>query len=151
MPAPIPAAARAESPEAAAPPALALPDAAQWPQFVAALPLAGLAREMAAHSELLAVNGDHFSLRVAIKAYAEAGIVAKLRTALSQQLGRPVRLSVEVGSTAGVVTAASVAEQARFDRQRRAEQSIRADPFVKELIENFGAEVEPQSIRPRET
>jgi len=145
---PKPAPAAEPKPAAAA---RVLPDAAKWPQFVAALPLSGLVKEMAAQSELLAVNGDHASLRVAVKAYAEAGIVEKLRTALSQQLGRMVRLSVEVGSTAGAVTAASVAEQARQERQRRAEQSILADPFVKEMIDNFGAEVEPQSIRPRET
>jgi len=155
VPAPTPARPRPVPSEAASPQpasaALVLPDAAQWPQFVGALPLSGLVREMASHSELLAVTGDHFSLRVAIKAYAEASIVEKLRAALALHLGRPVRLSVEVGSTAGVITAASVAEQARLERQRRAEQSIQADPFVKELIENFGAEVEPQSIRPRET
>jgi len=145
---PKPAPAAEPKPAAAA---RVLPDAAKWPQFVAALPLSGLVKEMAAQSELLAVNGDHASLRVAVKAYAEAGIVEKLRAALSQQLGRMVRLSVEVGSTAGAVTAASVAEQARQDRQRRAEQSILADPFVKEMIDNFGAEIEPQSIRPRET
>jgi DNA polymerase-3 subunit gamma/tau len=128
-----------------------LPDATQWPQFVSALPLVGLVREMASHSELLAASGDQVNLRVAIKAYAEAGIVEKLRAALSQHLGRPVRLSVEVGSTGGASTAAAVAQQARAERQRKAEQSILADPFVKDLIENFGAEVEPQSIRPRET
>lgn len=128
-----------------------VPDPAQWAQFVAALPLVGLVREMASHSELLSAEGDHFRLRVAIKSYAETGNVEKLRAALSQRFGRPVRVSVEVGSTAGATTAASVAEQARLERQRNAEQAILSDPFVKELIDKFGAQVEPQSIRPRET
>jgi DNA polymerase-3 subunit gamma/tau len=127
-----------------------LPGAAQWAQFVATLPLAGLVREMAAHSELVSADGDHVRLRVAIKSYAETGNVEKLRAALSQHFGRPVRVSVEVGSTAGATTAASVAERARLERQRSAEQAILSDPFVKELIENFGAQVDPQSIRPRE-
>jgi DNA polymerase-3 subunit gamma/tau len=150
------AAGAAESkPAAAASPAIGagapVPDSAQWAQFVAALPLAGLVREMASHSELLSADSDHFRLRVAIKSYAETGNVEKLRAALSQHFGRPVRVSVEVGSTAGATTAASVAERARLERQRNAEQAILSDPFVKELIENFGAQVEPQSIRPRET
>jgi DNA polymerase-3 subunit gamma/tau len=142
-----------ESKAAAAPAAGAapsLPDSAQWAQFVATLPLAGLVREMASHSELLSADGNHFRLRVAIKSYAETANVEKLRAALSQHFGRPVRVSVEVGSTVGATTAASVAERARLERQRNAEQAILSDPFVKELIENFGAQVDPQSIRPRE-
>lgn len=126
------------------------PAVADWPQLVAQLNVAGLARELAAHSELLCVEGDHFRLRVPIKSYGEPGNVERLRAALAQHLGRAVRVSVEVGSTAGV-TAAALADQARADRLKRAEEAIYADPFVQELIENFGAQVEPQSIRPRET
>ena len=112
--------------------------------------MSGLARELAAHSELLSADRDHVRLRVAIKSYAETANVERLRAALTQHVGRPIRVSVEVGSTAGAGTAAALAEQARSDRQKAAEQAILADPFVQELIENFGAQVEPQSIRPRE-
>ena len=136
-------AAKAEAPK--------LPGAGDWPQLVNALQLAGLARELASHSELLSADGDLFRLRVAIKSYAEAGKVDRLQAALTQHFGRPIRVSVEVGSTAGAVTAAAMAEQARSERQRNAEQAILSDPFVQELIENFGAQVEPQSIRPRES
>jgi len=128
-----------------------LPSTEQWPMLVSGLQVAGVARELAAHSELLATDGDLFRLRVAIKSYAEAGNVDRLRAALTQHFGRPIRVSVEVGSTAGVATAAALAEQARNERQKKAEQSILSDPFVQELIENFGAQVEPQSIRPRES
>jgi DNA polymerase-3 subunit gamma/tau len=128
-----------------------LPGTGEWPQLVSALQATGLARELAAHSELLAADGDHFRLRVAIKSYAESANVERLRAALTQHFGRPIRVSVEVGSTAGASTAAALAEQERGERQRNAEQAILSDPFVQELIENFGAQVEPQSIRPRET
>ena len=128
----------------------ALPAPADWPQFVNGLQVSGLARELAAHSELLSADRDHVRLRVAIKSYAETANVERLRAALTQHVGRPIRVSVEVGSTAGAGTAAALAEQARSDRQKAAEQAILADPFVQELIENFGAQVEPQSIRPRE-
>jgi DNA polymerase-3 subunit gamma/tau len=157
-PAPRPAAAPVAAPAAmpktagaakAASPPLPRPD--EWPQLVDALQVAGLARELAAHSELLASEGDHFRLRVAIKSYAEAAGVERLRAALTQYFGRPIRVSVEVGSTAGASTAAALAEQARSERQKGAEQAILSDPFVQELIENFGAQVEPQSIRPRES
>jgi DNA polymerase III subunit gamma/tau len=128
-----------------------LPSAEQWPQLLTRLQVSGLARELAAHSQLVSSEGDHFRLRVSIKSYAEAGNVERLRAALTQHFGRPIRVSVELGSTAGANTAAALAEQARNERQKNAEQAIYADPFVQELIENFGAEIEPQSIRPRES
>ncbi len=147
-PATLAAPKHAKSAKAAAPP---LPGAEQWPELVARLQVAGLARELAAHSELLSSDDDHFRLRVSIKSYAEAGNVERLRAALAQHFGRPMRVSVAVGDTAGATTAAALAEQARSEKQKSAEQAIYADPFVKELIENFGAQVEPQSIRPRES
>ena len=149
-PAPAAVAAPKSAPSAAAT-SRSLPSAGEWPQLVNGLQVAGLARELAAHSELLAVDGDHFRLRVAIKSYAETANVERLRAALSQHFGRPIRVSVEVGSTAGSTTAAALAEQERNERQKGAEQAILSDPFVQELIENFGAQVEPQSIRPRES
>lgn len=151
---PRPAPAAAAAPKAAASAKAASPSLltpGEWPQLVNGLQVAGLARELAAHSELLAIDGDLFRLRVAIKSYAEAASVERLRAALTQHFGRPIRVSVEVGSTAGATTAAVLAEQARNERQKGAEQAILSDPFVQELIENFGAQVEPQSIRPRET
>jgi len=123
----------------------------EWPQFVSQLRISGLARELAAHSELLSAEGDHLKLRVSIKSYAETANVERLRAALTEHFGRPIRVSVEVGSTEGATTAATLAEQARAERLRNAEQAIYADPFVQELIENFGAQVEPQSIRPRDS
>ena len=146
-----PPAPRAEPAAAGKVGTLPLPTPEQWPQLVTRLQVVGLARELAAHSELLPGEGDHVRLRVAIKSYAEAGNVDRLRAALAQHFGRPIRVSVEVGSTAGVSTAATLAEQARSERQKNAEDAIYGDPFVQELIENFGAQVEPQSIRPRES
>jgi DNA polymerase-3 subunit gamma/tau len=148
---PTPAAsASARSDERAGKASPLLPGPAEWARLVTRLPVAGLARELAAHSELLSSDDDHFRLRVSIKSYAETGNVERLRAVLTQHFGRPMRVSVEVGNTAGATTAATLAEQARSEKQKSAEQAIYADPFVKELIENFGAQVEPQSIRPRE-
>lgn len=106
-------------------------------------------RELAARSELVAAEGDHFKLRVPIKTLLDAGTLDRLKAALAEHFGRPIRVSAEVGSTSGP-TAAGLAEQARAERQKRAEDAIYADPFVRELIENFGATVDPQSIRPKD-
>ncbi len=137
----------AAAPVQAAPASLAFDG--NWPALVARLKVAGMVRELAARSELIAADGDHFRLRVPIKTLAEGSNLEKLKAALAQHFGRPVRVSIDVGATAGP-TAAGIAEQARAEKQKRAEEAIYADPFVKEVIENFGATVDPASIKPNE-
>ena len=121
--------------------------ALDWPALAAALKLGGLARELALRSELVSHEGDHFCLRVPVKALLEAGGEARLCAALAEHFGRPVRVSIAVGATTGP-TAAGRSEEARAVLQQQAEDAIYADPFVRELIENFGASVDPRSIRP---
>jgi len=147
----------AATPAAAGPPAPApAPSATRraasrsdldWPALAVALKLGGLARELALRSELVAYEADHLTLRVPVKALLEAGSEARLRAALAEHFGRPVGLSIHVGVVSGV-TAASRSEQARAVLQQQAEDAIYADPFVRELIDTFGASVDPRSIRP---
>jgi DNA polymerase III subunit gamma/tau len=118
-----------------------------WTELVQELKLAGMPRELALRSELVAREGDHFRLRVPVKSLLESGAEARLRSALSEYFGRPIRISAEIGAPRGP-TAAGLNEEARAQRQRHAEESIYADPFVRELIENFGASVDPASIKP---
>ncbi|HTN49706.1 MAG TPA: DNA polymerase III subunit gamma/tau [Burkholderiaceae bacterium] len=140
----------ASAPAAASAPATARVEFdGNWPALVARLKVSGLVRELAQRSELISVQGDHFRLRVALKTLVEAGTVDKLKAAVEAALGRPIRLSTEVGSTTGP-TAAGLAAEAGAERQRQAEEAIYGDPFVRELIDNFGASVDPASIRPRD-
>jgi len=155
LPAPRSPAARATLPQ---PPAPSVPRAeaaapvdfdGDWPALVARLKVGGLVKELAQRSELVAAQGDHFRLRAPLKTLIEAGTVDKLKAALEAALGRTVRVTAEVGSTTGP-TAAGLAEKASAERQRQAEEAIYGDPFVRELIDNFGASVDPASIRPRD-
>ncbi len=139
-PLPAPGAAAAAGAEAAAP-------ALDWPKLVQSLKLAGMPRELAMRSELVSREGDLFRLRVPVKTLLESGAESRLRAALSEHFGRTVRIAAEIGPARGP-TAAALNEQARAQRQQRAEESIYADPFVRELIENFGASVDPASIKP---
>ncbi|MCA3227636.1 MAG: DNA polymerase III subunit gamma/tau [Burkholderiales bacterium] len=148
--APVPAVvlAAAPAPATEAAPAAVVPlQCADWPALAAQLQVAGLARELAARSELLAVEGDTLRLRVALKTLADQGNVERLKNALSQHFGRPLRLRVDVGSTAGP-TATALAEQARAERHERAAAAIYADPFVQQVMKELGATVDPASIRP---
>jgi len=145
---PLDVAAQASLLAESAPKVEAVPFDGNWPRLVARLRVSGLVRELAQRSELVAHDNDRLKLRVPLKTLLDAGALQKLQTAVSEALGRPMRLAAEVGSTVGA-TSAGIAEQARAERQRQAEESIYADPFVRELIENFGASVDPTSIRPR--
>ncbi len=118
-----------------------------WPALAERLRLAGLARELALRSELVSCEGDHFTLRVPVKALLEAGNEARLRAALAEHLGRPVRITTVVGATTGP-TATARSQEARAALQKQAEDAIYSDPFVRELIDTFGASVDPGSIRP---
>jgi DNA polymerase-3 subunit gamma/tau len=120
-----------------------------WPALVARLKVSGLVKELANRSALVSHDGDAMRLRVPLKTLLDAGTLDKLKAAVSQALGRTVRLTAEVGTTAGP-TAAGIAEQAQAERQRQAEEAIYGDPFVRELIDNFGASVDPSSIRPKD-
>ncbi|MGH6624139.1 MAG: DNA polymerase III subunit gamma/tau C-terminal domain-containing protein, partial [Burkholderiaceae bacterium] len=118
-----------------------------WTALVARLKIAGFVKELAQQSELVSADAGHFKLRVPIRTLIEAGTVERLRAAVSDALGSPIRLSAEVGAPVGP-TVASIAEQNRSDRQRKAEEAIYADPFVRELTDTFGASVDRSSIRP---
>ena len=120
-----------------------------WPALVTRLPVQGLTRQLAAQAELVARDGDLFRLRVPTRTLADASNIERLRAGLTQYFGRPIRVSVDVGAVAGP-TAAAIAEQARAERQKRAEAAIYDDPFVKQLIDNFGARVDPDSIHPND-
>jgi DNA polymerase-3 subunit gamma/tau len=147
-----PGSAVATAPSTAARPAAgpaATPFDGDWLALVARLKVGGLVKELAQRCELVSAQADHFRLRAPLKTLTESGTVDRLKIALEQTLGRSVRLSVEVGATMGP-TAAGLAAQANAERQRQAEEAIYGDPFVRELIDNFGASVDPASIRPRD-
>ena len=120
-----------------------------WPKLAAAIPLSGLARQLATTSELVSHRDDHFEIRVSTKAFADIGHVTKLKTAMTEHLGRPVRVTVLVGEVQGV-TAAAVAQENLAKRMAQASAKVAQDPFLQSLQDTFGATVVPGSIKPIE-
>ncbi|MEX3628474.1 MAG: DNA polymerase III subunit gamma/tau [Burkholderia sp.] len=118
----------------------------EWPQLAASLPLKGVAYQLAFNSELTSLEGGALKLTVPVPQYADAAQVAKLKAALAEALGKPVELSVEVGPARRTAAALDAVERAR--RQRQAEQEIGADPFVQQLIRDFGARIVEGSVKP---
>ncbi|MGP8475606.1 DNA polymerase III subunit gamma/tau [Burkholderia sp. PR2] len=131
------------------PPAIALDPVGfdgEWPALAARLPLKGVAYQLAFNSELTAVDATTLKLSVPVPQYADAAQVAKLKAALADALGKPVEVEVEVGPARR--TAAALDAAARAARQREAEQDIHGDPFVQQLVRDFGARIVEGSVRP---
>lgn len=118
----------------------------EWPTLAASLPLKGVAYQLAFNSELTAADGGTLKLAVPVPQYADAAQVAKLKAALADALGKPVDVAVEVGPARRTAAALAAAERAK--RQREAEQEMSADPFVQQLLREFGASIVEGSIRP---
>ena len=121
------------------------PDA-DWPTLAARLELAALARSMALQSEWVGAEGDAWTIRVPSEQYARAGSLDKLQGALADALGRPITLQIEVGPVHD--SAHLRAAAARSQRQQQAEATITADPLVRQLVEDLGAQIVPGSVRP---
>jgi DNA polymerase-3 subunit gamma/tau len=118
-----------------------------WATLAARLPLRGLAAQLAQQSEWVGVEGATIVLRVATRTLSEGAGVERLRVVLEAHFGTAVRLRFEIGKT-GDNTAYAAAVSERQARQVAAEQTIMADPFVRDLLDQFGGKIVPDSIRP---
>lgn len=117
-----------------------------WPALAARLDVKGLAQQLAFQSELVALDGACLSLRIPMAQLASGPHVEKVIAALTETLGQAVELRIEIGKAER--TAAAVDAARRAERQWRAEQSIRSDPFVQALLKEFDAAILPGSIQP---
>jgi DNA polymerase-3 subunit gamma/tau len=151
--APAPAPAAVPSPQAA-PPATTIagaPAAAgDWHGMLERLKLGGMVRELAHHCELAEQGEGTMKLRLdpAHKSLLmNKAPQEKLQAALATYLGRPVRLSIEIGGLNGE-TPAQRAENVRSEKQNRAIASLEQDAFVRDMIETFDATINEQSIKP---
>jgi DNA polymerase-3 subunit gamma/tau len=120
--------------------------AGDWPALAVALPLTGIAYQLAFNSELSACDASSITLAVPVPQFADTAQVAKLQAALAEKLGRELEVNVSVGPARR--TAAALDAAARAKRQHDAEQEIKQDPFVQSLIREFGASIVQGSIKP---
>jgi DNA polymerase-3 subunit gamma/tau len=117
---------------------------------VRALSVRGVAQQLASQSELLACEPEGnvvmMRLRVPVDTLLSAGSADKLSAALTEYLGKTIKLVTEIGTVAHTAHAQVVAEQAT--RQQEAEDAMHNDPFVQTLIKEFGGTIVPGSIKP---
>lgn len=119
--------------------------------LVAADMVGGLVRELALQSELRTQEAEAWTLRVERQSLNHAGACEKLLQALQtldEAAGQtPVAaLAIEVGPVTDTPARRNGAAQA--ERQRQAEETIHTDPFVQDMMQNWGGRIVPGSIRP---
>jgi DNA polymerase-3 subunit gamma/tau len=143
--------ASAPEPAAAPAPAMAVSFDGDWPGLIERLGLTGMAGMVARHGELASFANGSFELVVpeAHRMYAEKAYQDKLKAELQRHFGPATRLVVRVGATAGTSVAAARSREME-QRQASAAEAIEDDPFVRDLVRDFGAEVVASSVRPAE-
>ena len=116
-------------------------------QLVSADAVAALTRELALQSELRNQADGVWTLRVERESLNQAAAREKLQLALQSALADPVlRIAVEIGPVTDTPARRNTA--AAIERQREAEETIHNDPFVQDLIRDWGAKIVPGSIKP---
>ncbi len=113
-------------------------------QLVKAEAISALVRELALQAQLVARDADQWLLRVERESLRQPNLIDRLTSAL-QGAGHAVRLSVEIGPVEDSVSMRHAAEASR--RQREAEQIIRDDPFVQQMMRDFGGKIVPGTLK----
>jgi DNA polymerase-3 subunit gamma/tau len=120
-----------------------------WPAFVAALDLEGAARQLAENSELYA--SSPFELRLGVARRNEHLLTDKLKerlvAAVRQRIGGGIKVEFKVTEEAGKTAAARAAALAD-QKLKGAQDAIRRDPQVQELLDVFEGELVRDSVRP---
>nr|WP_315233540.1 DNA polymerase III subunit gamma/tau [uncultured Albidiferax sp.] len=114
-------------------------------QLVAADAVGGLVRELALQSQLVAVDGSHWRLRIERESLSQPMSRERLRVAL-EAITPNATLEVEVGSVADSPAKRNAA--AANEKQRIAEEIIMGDPLVQSLMRDYGAKIVPGTLKP---
>ena len=148
--------ARVAPPVAAAAPAarpaspVAKADPSSWVELVGQLGLSAMANQLALRCEMTRRTAEMIELRIspADERMFDKTYRDRLTAALRQLLGAQLRVTFLAGEVAGVSPKA-MTDRKTEQRQAAAVAEIREDPFVRELLEDFGGTVEDASIKPK--
>ncbi len=123
-----------------------------WASLVAKLPLSGMTRQLAEHSALIRHQGDliELALEPGCDHLRNPKWEAGLSQALEMYFGRKMRLQFD-SAEPKATTPKQLREERQVARQEAAEAAVHSDQALQSIMDQFGGEIEPGSIRPRET
>jgi len=123
----------------------------EWHDIVNALPVKGMAKQLALNCELKGYEDKYVVLNISAehKSMLTTSVEDQLTKALSSFFKKDLKLKIESGNLKTQTPA--VAEQKKVEnKQQMAQQTIENDSVVQALKDNFGATVVEQSVRPIE-
>ncbi len=106
--------------------------------------ITALVRELGLQSQLVAREADHWRLRVEMASLNQPSARDRLVAALAT-IGHTVRLSVEQGPVTD--SPAKRLQALAQRRQAQAEEVILGDPFVQEVMRDFGGRIVPGTLK----
>ncbi|MGE6385427.1 DNA polymerase III subunit gamma/tau [Pseudomonas sp. NPDC078416] len=123
--------------------------AADWLELFPKLPISGMTGSIAANCTLISVEGDNWLLHLdpAHSALFNSTQQRRLNDALNQYHERTLNLSIELIKPEQE-TPAQAAARRRADRQKQAEAAIHGDPFIQQMMQQFGASIREDTITP---
>lgn len=123
--------------------------AAQWLEMFGKLPISGMTSSIASNCTLIAMDADTWLLHLdpAHSALFNATQLRRLNDGINQFAGRTINLKIELIKPEQE-TPAQAASRLRVERQRQAEASIHADPYIQQMLEQFGAVIREDTIKP---
>ncbi|MDY7561042.1 DNA polymerase III subunit gamma/tau [Pseudomonas sp. CCC3.2] len=126
--------------------------ALDWLNLFPKLPISGMTGSIAANCTLMAVDGDHWLMHLdpAHSALFNTTQQRRLNDALNQYHGRTLTLTIELIKPEQE-TPAQAGSRLRAKRQSEAVTSIHCDPFIQQMLQQFGAVIREDTIEPVDT
>ncbi|HNB01765.1 MAG TPA: DNA polymerase III subunit gamma/tau C-terminal domain-containing protein, partial [Nitrosomonas sp.] len=121
----------------------------QWLSIVKQLKLSGMAKMLAQHCEAKFLSEEKIALYVPElhKHLLEKRYQDRLKQALEDYFKKTIDIKFSIGTLSGM-TVAAIEDQEKQLKQSQAIAAIEADPFVREVVENFDAKLIVSSIKP---
>jgi len=136
-------------PEKASAGSVSLRDADAWLALIVEAGLKGPTRDLAAHATFISHADGLLTLAMpdGLDHLRTDAMTGKLADALAPVLGRAPRIAFTASATAGDSLHARNARQ-RDERQADAERAFLENPSVQRYMQQYGAKIVPDSIRP---
>lgn len=115
-----------------------------WPALAAALPLKGLARELAMQSEFVSFEKGRLLLKVSSKTLLNEVVLKKMEDALQIFLKIALKVSVKIGSIKD--TANFRNKEMKRVRSTEVKELIIIDPIIEQIVENFDGTLLDENI-----
>lgn len=150
-----PAQAQSSVPSPAAAPPQVAPAASgseDWPTIANALPVQGMAKQLALNCVLQSREGGkiQLSLDETHKNLLSKKLEERIQEALSSYFQQPISLQIEISKQQAGVTPAAIAQTEAENRQEQANQAIINDPNVQNILDTFDGRIVPDSTRPND-